>query len=119
MGGKGNQMIINKGQVVSRKEKYCNNVFSQGLGLMFSKRKNLVMVFNKERKISLHNCFVFFPIDVLVLDSDKKIIEIKKNFSPFTFWNSVGKGKYVVELAFPGEYCVGDVLVIEKLKNHL
>ncbi len=93
-------MITNKttNQIISNKEIICNNVFSQSLGLMFSKRKNLIMVFNKERKISLHNFFVFYPIDVLILDENKKIIEIKENFKPFTFWNSKNKGKYLIEL---------------------
>lgn len=77
---------------------------------MFSKKKNLVMVWNKERKIQLHNCFVFFPIDVVVLDKDKTVVEIKRNFRPFTFWNSTQKGMYLVEFAFPSEYKLGDRL---------
>jgi len=105
-------MIINKtkNKVISKEEKYCRNVFSWGWGLMFSKRKNLVMVFNEERKISLHNFFVFYAIDVLVLDASKKIVEIKRDFKPFTFWNSAKKGKYVVELGFKREYVVGERL---------
>ena len=105
-------MIKNGNKVISKKEKYCYNLFSQGLGLMFSPKKNLVMVFKKEKKISLHNFFVFYPIDVLILDSSKKIVEIKRNFKPFTFWNSKEKGKYIVELSFPGEYQEGDQLNI-------
>ena len=103
-------MIVNNRKVISNDEKYCKNFFSQGLGLMFSKKRNLVMVFGSEMKIRLHNWFVFFPIDVLVLDSDKRIVEIKRNFRPFTFWNSEKKGKYVVELGFIGEYKEGDLL---------
>jgi uncharacterized protein len=93
-------MITNKttNKIISNKESVCNNVFSQTLGLMFSKRKNLIMVFNKERNISLHNFFVFYPINVLVLNENKKVIEIKNNFRPFTFWNSKNKGKYLIEL---------------------
>ena len=56
------------------------------------------MIFNKERTISLHNFFVFYPIDVLILDENKKVVEIKENFKPFTFWNSKNKGKYLIEL---------------------
>lgn len=47
---------------------------------------------------------VFYPIDVLILDKDKIIVEIKRNFKPFTFWNAQKKGKYVVELAYPNKY---------------
>lgn len=85
-------------------------MFSQALGLMFRKKQNLLMTFPKERKISLHMFFVFFPIDVLILDKNKKIVEIKKNFKPFTFWNSKKNGKYVVELAYPYEYEIGEIV---------
>lgn len=105
-------MIINKtkNETISKKEKVCKNIFSKGLGLMFSRKKNLIIVFNNERKISLHNFFVFYPIDVLILDKDRKIVEIKRNFKPFTFWSSKKKGKYVVELGSPNKYEVGNEL---------
>lgn len=105
-------MIINKTKniILSKKEIICKTIFSQSRGLMFRKKHNLVMVFNKERKISLHNFFVFFPIDVLILDQNEIIIEIKKRFQPFTFWNSKKKGKYVVELAYPDKYEIGEQL---------
>ena len=80
---------------------------------MFRKKKcNLVMVFPQERKISLHTFFVFYPIDVLVLDKERKVMEIKKSFTPYSFWTAQQKGKYVVELAESEEYEVGNVLEI-------
>jgi len=91
-------------------DRYCNNWISQARGLMFRRRQNLVMEFKNSRRISLHMFFVFFPIDVLVLDSNKKIVEVKRDFKPFTVWNSSVKGKYVVELGFPKKYVVGDVV---------
>lgn len=108
-------MIVNKttGKIISDKEKVCKNIFSQSLGLMFSKRKNLVMEFDKKNKISIHMFFVFYPIDVLILDENKRIVEVKRNFKPFRFWNSKERGKYVVELSFPAEYEVGDKIEIK------
>lgn len=108
-------MITNKTkkQVISHKEKYCKSFFSQTLGLMFSKKNNLIMEFKKERKISLHNFFVFYPIDVLILDQDKKIVEIKRDFKPFTLWTANSKGKYVVELGLKGDYEVSDKLILK------
>lgn len=104
-------MIINNKKVLSEKEIYCTNALSQATGLMFRKRQNLVMEFSRPRKISLHMWFVRFPIDVLILDEKKKVIEIKRNFQPWTLWNSSYKGKYIVELGHssaPVE--LGDVL---------
>ena len=103
-------MIIHKTtqQIISNEEHRCNSVFSQARGLMFRPKQNLIMKFPQERKISLHMFFVFYSIDVLLLNEKKEIVEIKRNFKPFTFWNSKEKGRYVVELAFPGEYKVGE-----------
>jgi len=88
----------------------CKSIFFQARGLMFRPKRNLVIVFPKERRIKLHMFFVFYPIDVLILDKDKRIVEIKRNFRPFTFWNAQKKGKYVVELAYPKEYEIGNKL---------
>ncbi len=110
-------MIINKtkNKIISKKEIVCRNIFSQSLGLMFRKKQNLLMIFNKEMKVRLHNFFVFFPIGVLILNEKMEIVEIKRNFRPFTFWNSKEKGKYVVELGFKSDYESGDMLEIRKI----
>jgi len=83
---------------VSEQEVIAKNIWRQALGLMFSKKKNLLMIFNKSKRISLHNFFVFYPLEIVVLDEKKKVVEIKKKFLPFTFWNSKQKGKYLLEL---------------------
>ena len=72
---------------------------------MFSrKNENRALVFElkKEKKVPLHMFFVFYPIDVLYLagdkNGDKRIIEIKENFKPFTFYFPKKKAMYVAEL---------------------
>ena len=106
------RMITNKStnKIISKKELICKSFLSQARGLMFRKKQNLVMAFPKEKRISLHMFFVFYPIDVLVLDKNKRIVDIKRNFKPFTFWNSKKKGKYIVELGFKENYKVGDMV---------
>ena len=115
-------MLICNKQIISAEELVCSNIFSQSLGLMFRKRQNLIMIFRKEKKISLHNFFVFYPIDVLILDEHKKIVEIKRNFKPFNFWSSKMRGRYVVELGFPGNfserYDVGNILEFSVQKEN-
>lgn len=66
------------------------------------------MIFSKERFISLHNFFVFYPLDILIINEQNIIVEIKQNFRPFTLWSSTKKGKYCLELAYPSVYDVGD-----------
>ena len=113
-GQKFNMIIHNTTQkTISNEELLCNSFLSQARGLIFRKKQNLIMKFDTEKKVSLHMFFVFYSIDVLVLNKKKEIVEIKRNFKPFTFWNSKEKGKYVVELAFKGEYEVGDRVEIK------
>ena len=77
---------------------------------MFSKKKQLLFVFNKEQRISLHNCFVFYPINLIFFDKNKKVIEIKKNFMPFSFYKSKNKAMYLLESPFKIKYQIGDKL---------
>ena len=94
-------MIKNKTakKVIAKNEKICSSIISKTIGLMFSPRKkSLVFVFNKEQKVPLHMFFVFFPIDVLFLDSNKKVVELKRNFKPFRLYNPTKKARYVIEL---------------------
>jgi len=105
-------MIRNKTKkkIISQAENNAKSIFLQSLGLMFHKKRNLIMYFNKEKNIALHNFFVFYPIDVLILNKDKKIVEIKRNFQPFTFYTPKKQGKYLIELAFPSQYNLNDQL---------
>ncbi|MBW2975671.1 DUF192 domain-containing protein [Candidatus Woesearchaeota archaeon] len=94
-------MIINKtkNSILSEKAELCKSPFSKALGLMFSgKSRTLVFIFSKEKIISLHMFFVFYPIDVLFLDKNKKVVETKIGFRPFTFCTPKNKAMYVIEL---------------------
>ncbi len=96
-------MIKNKTKhkILCQEQKILRSVFSKAIGLMFSKRiidKGLVFVFDKQMKVDLHMFFVFFPIDVIFLDEDKKVVDLKKEFRPFTIYLSKEKAKYIIEL---------------------
>ena len=79
---------------------------------MFRTTQNCLMIFPKERFISLHNFFVFYPLDILIINEQNIIVEIKQNFRPFTLWSSTQKGKYCLELAYQSIYNVGDKVEI-------
>ncbi|MBN2112400.1 DUF192 domain-containing protein [Candidatus Woesearchaeota archaeon] len=96
-------MIANKTRKreISKEHKLCTSAASKSFGLMFRiNPKSLVFAFDKEKIIPLHMFFVFFPIDVLFLDRRKRVVEVKKNFMPFTFYKPRRKAMYVVELPF-------------------
>lgn len=77
-------------------DKICKSFWSKSRGLMFSPKKTLVFIFKRPQRISLHNFFVFYPINLLFLDENHKVIE-KKRFYPFTFYKSKKKSKYLIE----------------------
>lgn len=89
---------VTKKTVIALHYVLCKTLLSQAKGLMFSRPKALVMFFPSERIVSLHMFFVFYPIDVLFLNSAQCVVEIKKNFRPFTWHTSRHKAMYVVEL---------------------
>lgn len=89
---------VTTGEIISHRERICKTPFSWSRGLMFHSRENLVMMFPEKRPISLHMWFVFYPIEVLVVDEKLQVIAIKPRFLPWTFWSSPLPGKYLVEL---------------------
>ena len=78
----------------------CKNLISQFLGLMFRNIKDdgLIFEFKKEIPVSLHMFFVFYKIDIVYLDKDKKVIKILKNIKPFTPYIPAVVCKYILEL---------------------
>jgi uncharacterized membrane protein (UPF0127 family) len=115
-----NKMIKNKTKsfVIIEKAKLCRSVFSKAFGFMFRFKKPdyaRVFIFNKERRADLHMLFVFFPIDVLFLDKNKKVADIKKNFMPFSYYMPKSKAMYVIELPVGviGKTAMGDKVLIE------
>lgn len=89
-----------RNSIIARDVIFCEDYISKFMGLMFStnQKKNLVFKFNDEKIISLHMLFVFYPIDVIFLDKNKIVVDIKENFRPFTFYNSKKKAMYAIEL---------------------
>ena len=101
---------INQKQVVAN-TKICQGVFSKLIGLMFSKKikdRALVFTFRKEQITPLHMFFVFYPIDIIFTNKEKEIVEIKRNFRPFTFYTPKKPAKYVIELPVGHRFKLGD-----------
>ena len=71
-------------------------------GLMFKKKieaSSYLFVFPEERKVPLHMFFVFQAIDVLWVNGEHEVVDLKKNLLPFTPTKyHKGRAKYVVEM---------------------
>jgi len=99
---------ITKNKVIIKEQRIADTIFSRGLGLMFSRKAdfNYGLVFDLERETrigaSIHMYFVFFPINIVFLDSKKKIVDIKLGLKPFRTVTPKAKCRYVIE--FPTKY---------------
>lgn len=96
-------MIKNKtkNKVLVNQKKMCKSEWCKAKGLMFSKKikdKGLIFVFDKMRRAGLHMFFVFFPIDVLFLDENMVVVDMKEHFKPFMFYTPRKRVKYIIEL---------------------
>jgi uncharacterized protein len=90
---------LTKKAIIAKDCFYCTTTSSHARGLMFCRKKNLIMQFDDERIIPLHMVFVFFPIDVIYADRNKKVVEVKENFLPFSFHTPKKKATYVIEIS--------------------
>ncbi|MEW6295770.1 MAG: DUF192 domain-containing protein [Candidatus Diapherotrites archaeon] len=75
-----------KGLMLERKEKF-------NYGLVFD--------FRAEKRIeaSIHMLFVFFPIDLVYLNKEKKVIELKHGIKPWSLnYTPKRKAHYLIEL---------------------
>jgi uncharacterized protein len=106
---------ITKNTIICKNKKFLTTIISKAIGLMFSKKiKDIgyIFVFDKSQRIDLHMFFVFFAIDVIFLNELKEVIEIKKNFKPFTLYSSKKPIKYFIELPLKlsDKIKIGDIL---------
>ena len=94
---------LTRRNVVSRDETYCVSMGSRMKGLMFctpKKRKDfcLVLISPVLRRISLHMWFVFSSIDVIFANKEYEIVDLKRDFKPFSAYSSKTKACYAIEL---------------------
>ena len=94
-------MLINKTKktILAEDYKICKTFLSKTLGLMLSfKPKTLLFIWKKEKIRNIHMILVFFPIDVLWLDKNKKVIDVRGKIMPFLITNTNKPAKYIIEL---------------------
>ncbi|MDP4012009.1 MAG: DUF192 domain-containing protein [Candidatus Nanoarchaeia archaeon] len=93
-------MIINKTRDIRIADSYikCDSFFSKLIGMMFKSKAEPLIFFNKhENKLNLHSFFCP-EMDLIFLNWNYKIIEIKENWKPWGFYQSKNKVKYLLEL---------------------
>jgi len=68
----------------------------QFLGLMFQPPKDILFVLNKEKRVTLHMLFVFYPIYILFYNQNKELISFKRCY-PFQPFILSPRCKYILE----------------------
>lgn len=82
---------LTSGQVIATEVKWCDTILSKGRGLMFRRAigEDEALVFTESKEsvslTSIHMFFVFFPIAVLWLDAEKKVVDkvLARPFRPY------------------------------------
>ena len=94
-----------KGKTVMQKVRIADDHWKRMKGLMFEKFENFdyALVFELERETiagaAIHMLFVFFPIDIIYLNSEKKVVDLALNLKPFSIGYAPKKAaKYFIEM---------------------
>ncbi|MEI8364524.1 MAG: DUF192 domain-containing protein [archaeon] len=111
---------VSKKKTILNKVKIADTEFKQALGLMFSRRSkfNYCLIFSRPTSSiigsSIHMMFVFYPITVIFLDENKKVVDIKKKVIPFWFYAPKKPAKYILEM--PTSTNINSVNVNDRFK---
>ena len=91
---------VTRNTIIASRSRIADSVVKRAVGLMFSKPAEAAMIlkFPKDVAISLHTYFVFFPIDIVLIDSQLRVAELLERMPPFSTYAARQKAKFVVEL---------------------
>ena len=113
---------LTTGQIIATEVKWCDTFLSRGRGLIFRRAigEDEALVFAESREsvslTSITMFFVFFPIAVIWLDAEKKVVD-KKLARPFRpYYAPQRPAQYYVEghLSILDKVSIGDCLELEK-----
>lgn len=98
-------MITNKtqDQIISKEIIICDKLWSSMRGLMFRKTLGedqcLLIDLHKDTNAAIHMFFVNFPIDVVWLNNEKRVVDVAKDIKPNTPYKAPSKfARYILEL---------------------
>lgn len=109
--------VKTKDKTIGMKVKIANNAIDRLMGLMFTKTLPGCDGLLIEPCNSIHTFFMRYPIDVLFLDRNKKIVKIVRNIKPWRMTWMYWKATSVLELAgnsLSPEIKEGEQLILEE-----
>lgn len=109
--------IKTKDIIIGSRIKIANTAVDRLVGLMFSKKLPDCDGLLIEPCNSIHTFFMRYPIDVIFLDRNKKIVKIVRNIKPWRMTWMYWKATSVLEIAgntLDESVKEGDLLVLEE-----
>jgi uncharacterized membrane protein (UPF0127 family) len=89
------------GAMIARNIEFTRTMFSQVMGLMFRKsisyNYSMIFILKKPSHVGIHMLFVFFPIDVIFLNEEKKIMGLSR-LRPWVGYKAMEDIKYIIEM---------------------
>ncbi|MCZ7401547.1 MAG: DUF192 domain-containing protein [Candidatus Methanoperedens sp.] len=89
------------GAEIARNIEFARTTFRHALGLMFRKciqyDYSMIFILKKPSQVSIHMLFVFFPIDVIFLNEEKKIMGLSR-LRPWVGYKAMKDIKYIIEM---------------------
>ena len=89
------------GVEIAKNIEFVRTTLGHALGLMFrndiSYDYAMIFILKKPSKVSIHMLFVFFPIDVIFLNEDKKIMGLSR-LRPWVGYKAMEDIKYIIEM---------------------
>lgn len=82
-------------KLITKEAEEAENIIEKIVGLIGANEPKAIVI---RTRFGIHTFGVKFPIDCLVLDKNKKVVSMKENLKPasFYFWNPVYD--FVIEL---------------------
>jgi uncharacterized protein len=80
--------IVNstRAKVLAKDAVYLKSIINKSMGLI-GQQKSKPLIF--KTRFGIHTFFLKFPIDVLIMDKNMKVVKVKRSLKPnrFLFWN--------------------------------
>ncbi len=90
--------------ILCRKTEVAGSFWKRARGLMFRRVKSLprdsgmLFVFPKPGRPGFWTPFMRFPLDIIFLDSSKRVSDVKENLKPWRMCRPNASAKYALEL---------------------
>lgn len=89
-------------KVIASEVELADSFWRRFRGLMFRRKfppgKAMLFDFKKLGRHGVHMSFMWFPIDLVYLDSDFKVVEVRARLKPWRFYRPKALAKYLIEL---------------------